>query len=124
MRRVLIIDDDEMIREVAEISLVAVGGWEVIAAGSGEEGLSKAIAEQPDAILLDVMMPGLDGPATLQRLKADPATSGIPVVFLTAKVQRAEQQQWTGLGVSGVLLKPFDPMVLASQVAELLGWLE
>ena len=124
MRRVLLIDDDEMIREVAEISLVAVGGWEVITADSGEEGLGKAIAGQPDAILLDVMMPGLDGPATLQRLKADPATSGIPVVFLTAKVQQAEQQQWTDLGVVGVLLKPFDPMVLASQVAELLGWLE
>lgn len=124
MRHVLLIDDDEMIREVAEISLVAVGGWEVMTADSGEEGLGKAIAGQPDAILLDVMMPGLDGPATLQRLKADPATSGIPVVFLTAKVQQAEQQQWIDLGVVGVLLKPFDPMVLASQVAELLGWLE
>ena len=121
-RRVLLIDDEELIREVAEISLAKVGGWDVITASSGEEGLGKASAEQPDAILLDVMMPGLDGPATLERLKADPATSGIPVVFLTAKVRQTEQQQWTDLGVAGILLKPFDPMLLASQVAELLGW--
>jgi len=121
-KRVLLIDDEELILEVAEISLAKVGGWDVITACSGEEGLDKAIAEQPDAILLDVMMPGLDGPATLERLKADPATSRIPVVFLTAKVRQTEQQQWTDLGVAGVVLKPFDPMLLASQVAELLGW--
>ncbi len=121
-RRVLLIDDEELIREVAEVSLAQVGGWEVLTASSGEEGLGKAVAEQPDAILLDVMMPGLDGPSTLARLQADPATASIPVVFLTAKVRRSEQQRWTDLGAAGVLVKPFDPMLLADQVAEMLGW--
>ena len=121
-RRVLLIDDEELIREVAEVSLAQVGGWEVLTASSGEEGLGKAVAEQPDAILLDVMMPGLDGPSTLARLQADPATASIPVVFLTAKVRQSEQQRWTDLGAAGVLVKPFDPMLLADQVAEMLGW--
>lgn len=121
-RRVLLIDDEELIREVAKVSLTKVGGWEVITACSGEEGLGRAIAEQPDAILLDVMMPGLDGPGTIERLKADPVTAAIPVVFLTAKVRQSEQRQWTDLGAAGVLVKPFDPMLLAGQVAEVLGW--
>ncbi|MHB1716097.1 MAG: response regulator [Acidimicrobiales bacterium] len=122
VRRVLLVDDEELIREVAEVSLAKVGGWEVLTASSGEEGLGKAVAEHPDAILLDVMMPGLDGPGTLARLQADPATAAIPVVFLTAKVRQSEQQQWVDLGAAGVLVKPFDPMSLASQVAAVLGW--
>jgi len=121
-RRVLLIDDDELIREVAEVSLAKVGGWEVLTASSGEEGLHMAVGEHPDAILLDVMMPGLDGPGTLARLQAGPATATIPVVFLTAKVRQSEQQQWIDLGAAGVLVKPFDPMSLANQVAEVLGW--
>ncbi len=121
-RRVLLVDDEELIREVAEVALAKVGGWEVLTASSGEEGLSKAVAERPDAILLDVMMPGLDGPGTLARLQADPATASIPVVFLTAKVRQSEQQRWIDLGAAGVLVKPFDPMSLADQVAEVLGW--
>lgn len=122
VRRVLLVDDDELIREVAEISLAKVGGWDVLVASSGEEGLGTAVAEQPDAILLDVMMPVLDGPSTLARLQADPATASIPVVFLTAKVRRSEQQHWIDLGAAGVLVKPFDPLLLADQVAEVLGW--
>ena len=121
-RRVLLVDDEELIREVAEVSLAKVGGWEVLTASSGEEGLGKAVAERPDAILLDLMMPGLDGLGTLARLQADPATASIPVVFLTAKVRQSEQQRWIDLGAAGVLVKPFDPMSLADQVAEVLGW--
>jgi CheY-like chemotaxis protein len=122
MKRVLIIDDEDDIREVAQVSLELVGGWEVLTASSGSEGIQRAQAEQPDAILLDVMMPGLDGPTTFERLQADPSTRGIPVLLLTAKVQSAERARFDSLGVQGVLSKPFDPMKLASEVAEALGW--
>jgi CheY-like chemotaxis protein len=99
-----------------------VGGWDVIAARSGSEGLIEARAEMPDAILLDVMMPDMDGPSTFQRLQSDSVTQGIPVIFLTAKVQAAEVRRFTDLGVSGVIAKPFDPLTLAQQVADTLGW--
>ena len=122
VRKILIVDDDDDIREVARVSLEAVGGWDVLIAGSGIEGLAQAKAGQPDAILLDVMMPDMDGPTTFQRLQADAATRHIPVILLTAKVQAADHLQFAELGVSGVLAKPFDPMTLPSQVAELLSW--
>jgi CheY-like chemotaxis protein len=121
-RRVLLIDDEQDIREVAVLSLETVAGWTVFVAGSGEEGIAVAVAEQPDAILLDVMMPAMDGPTTFQRLRMNEATSAIPVIFLTAKVQPAEQRQFVELGVRGVIAKPFDPLRLAHLVAEQLGW--
>src|SRR5690606_10132517 len=109
-RKVLIIDDEPDIREVAQLSLEMGRGWDVSAVGSGREGLRLAADDRPDAILLDVMMPEMDGPAVLARLLADPQTAAIPVVFLTAKVQGADQRRFAGLGVVGVLAKPFDPM--------------
>ena len=121
-RRIVVIDDEEMIREVVAMSLSLVGHWEVIAAASGEEGIAIAAREQPDAILLDVMMPGLDGPATFARLEDNESTRHIPVILLTAKVGASEQSRWSQLGVAGVLVKPFDPMQLANQIAELLRW--
>ena len=121
-RRVLVVDDEDDIREVAVLTLETVAGWTVFDASSGEEGIAKAIAEQPDAILLDVMMPAMDGPTTLQHLQANAATSAIPVIFLTAKVQTADRRHFAGLGVRGVIAKPFDPMRLTHEVAELLGW--
>jgi CheY-like chemotaxis protein len=123
-KRILIVDDEDDIREVAQVSLELVGGWQVLTASSGGEGLAKAMAEQPDAILLDVMMPDLDGPTTLEWLQADAATSGIPVVLLTAKVQAADQRRFAHLGVSGVIAKPFDPLTLPADVAGVLGWRE
>lgn len=115
--RILIIEDEDHIREVAQVSLEILGGWEVLVASGGTEGIALAVAEQPDAILLDVMMPDLDGPATLQRLRADDRTAHIPVVFLTAKAQAGEKRQLAALGAEGVLAKPFDPTTLASEVA-------
>ena len=121
-QKVLIVDDEDDIRELARISLERVGGLRVVVASSGEQGLEVAAAEQPDAVLLDAMMPGMDGPTTLQRLKADPATADIPVVFLTGSVQTAERDRFISLGAVGLLAKPFDPMTLAARVRECLGW--
>lgn len=119
--RVLIIDDEADIRRVACLSLARIGGMDVSDAANGLEGTEKAAAERPDAILLDVMMPGLDGPATLHALRADPRTAGIPVVFLTAKAMPDEVARLLALGVRGVLNKPFDPMTLPAQLRAALG---
>lgn len=124
MKRVLVVDDEDHIREIAATSLEVVGGWEVITASSGTEALSKAELERPDAILLDVMMPEMDGPSLLARLRKNDATRAIPVVFLTAKVQPTERARFSDLGVDGVLAKPFDPMTLHREVAAALGWSE
>ena len=121
-KRLLLVDDEDHIREVAQVSLEAVGGHEVVTASSGLDGLAKAAAEHPDAILLDVMMPELDGPSTYERLQADPATRDIPVIFLTAKVQAADRQRLSELGARAVIAKPFDPMALAGEVEDILGW--
>jgi CheY-like chemotaxis protein len=120
--RILLVDDEDDIRTVARMSLERVAGWTVLTASSGAEGCAVAAAEQPDAIVLDVMMPGQDGPATLTQLREDPATASIPVVFLTAKVQVAERERLQSMGALGVVAKPFDPMTLATELATVLGW--
>jgi CheY-like chemotaxis protein len=94
-------------------------GRGVGSAATGEEALDRARSEQPDAILLDVMMPGIDGPTTLAMLREEPSTAKIPVVFLTAKVQRQELESYVALGAAGVILKPFDVMTLADQIRQL-----
>jgi CheY-like chemotaxis protein len=124
MRRILIIDDEDDIREIAALSLEATAGWQVLTASSGLEGIAIATAEQPDAILMDVMMPGVDGPATFRKMQQEPAIAHIPVLLLTAKVQGIDQRRFASLGVAAVLLKPFDPLTLAQQVSEALGWKE
>ena len=121
-RKVLIIDDEDDIREVAALSLESVAGWEVVTANSGSQGLARAAEHQPDAILLDVMMPGMDGPTTFRELRKNPSTSKIPVLLLTAKVQSSDQRRFADLGVEAVLFKPFDPMTLSTQIASVLGW--
>ncbi|MDY6782920.1 MAG: response regulator [Cyanobacteriota bacterium] len=121
-KRILIIDDEADIREVAQLSLEISNDWEVLTAASGQEGLQIAATEKPNAILLDVMMPDMDGPATWQHLRENPATQNIPVIFLTAKVQATEQRRYAQLGVTAVLTKPFDPVTLADRVAEALNW--
>jgi CheY-like chemotaxis protein len=121
-KRVLIVDDEDDIREVAQISLEMVAGWTVLTASSGSSGLEIAGSQQPDAILLDVMMPGMDGPATFQNLQADPAIRHIPVILMTAKLQPSDRRRFAELGVAGVVAKPFDPLKLAEQVTETLRW--
>jgi CheY-like chemotaxis protein len=120
--RILIIDDEEDIRAVAALSLETVAGWEVLVASSGAQGLARAIEHQPDAILLDVMMPGMDGPTTFRELRQNPVTAHIPVLLLTAKVQSSDQRRFADLGVEAVLFKPFDPLELSTQIAGALGW--
>lgn len=122
-KRILLIDDEADLREVAQLSLEMVGGWQVIEGSCGSEGLAKAETEQPDAILLDLMMPDMDGFTTFKRLQANNATKQIPVIFLTAKVNPGDRSQFAQLGVCGVIAKPFDPMSLAQQVADTLGWI-
>jgi CheY-like chemotaxis protein len=121
-QKVLIIDDEDDIREVAALSLESVAGWEVVTASSGSQGLARALEHQPDAILLDVMMPGMDGPTTFRELRKNPATAKIPVLLLTAKVQSSDQRRFADLGVEAVLFKPFDPLTLSDQIAGVLGW--
>jgi CheY-like chemotaxis protein len=123
MRRILIIDDEDDIREVAALSLEATAGWEVLTASSGPAGIKAAgSTPQPDAILMDVMMPGMDGPTTFRMMQQDPAIAKIPVLLLTAKVQGVDQRRFAGLGVAAVLFKPFDPLTLATQISSSLGW--
>ena len=118
IRKVLLVDDDEDIRVIGEMALTEVGGLTTVVAGSGEQAIALADAEQPDVILLDVMMPGMDGPTAFRRLREQPSTATIPVVFVTAKIQRHEVQRYLELGAIGVIGKPFDPMGLPT---ELLG---
>lgn len=119
--KVLVVDDESDIRQVARLALGRVGGMEVVDTGRSEEAVDLAAREKPDAILLDVMMPALDGPATLGALRADERTAAIPVVFLTAKAMPAEIQRLRALGAVGVLTKPFDPMTLAAALRAILG---
>ncbi|HLI30465.1 MAG TPA: response regulator [Terriglobia bacterium] len=121
-RKILVIDDEDSIREVTQVTLEMLSEWKVQTARSGREGIRLAAADPPDAILLDVMMPDMDGPATLQELASSALTRDIPVLFLTAKVQATDIRRFLGLGVKGVIAKPFDPLDLARQVAEALGW--
>ena len=117
--KVLILDDDADIRSIARLSLSRLGGMEVVEAAGGAEGVRKAQNEQPDVILLDMMMPVMDGSATLAALRSQPATAATPVIFLTAKAMRVEVERLRALGAAGVLIKPFDPRTLPGDVRAL-----
>ncbi|WP_013324747.1 response regulator [Gloeothece verrucosa] len=121
-KRVLVIDDDNGIREIIQVSLEVVAGWEVITAASGREGLVKAQNEQPDLIILDFMMPDLDGQATFRQLQANVATQHIPTIFLTAKEVYYEEDDLINSGVTGIIHKPFDPPELVRQIQKFLHW--
>lgn len=117
--RILYVEDEPDIQAVARMALEMVGGFEVKVCSSGEEALREAEHFAPDMILLDVMMPGMDGPSTLEALRRNPSLADTPVAFMTAKVQPAEVAHYKSLGARGVIAKPFDPMTLAGQVREL-----
>jgi CheY-like chemotaxis protein len=119
IERVMLVDDEAEIRIIGEMSL-KIGGWEVMVAESGADAIEHAARVRPDVILLDVMMPGMDGPATLGKLRADPALASIPVIFMTAKVQKREIGRYLALGANGVISKPFDPMLLVDEVTRIL----
>ncbi len=121
-KRILVIDDEDGIREIIQISLEAAAGWDVFTAASGSEGLENAQISQPDAILLDVMMPDMDGPTTFRQLQANSATKHIPTILLTAKAKTSERKQYIDLGVAGVITKPFKAMDLVRQIREILNW--
>ena len=121
-KRILIIDDSDLIRMIVKVSLEGSADWEVLTAASASEGLATAAAERPDAILLDVEMPDMDGPATYQALQTAPTTRPIPVILVTASDRPADRRRLAGLGVTGIVDKPFDPTRLAGQIADCLGW--
>jgi CheY-like chemotaxis protein len=121
-KRILVIDDEKNLCSVIQACLEHLGGWAVSIAHEGSAGLLLAATQVPDAILLDVMMPDMDGIAMFRLLQNNAATRGIPVIFLTAKVQAIDLSEFSQLGVAGVIAKPFDPLSLAQQVAEVLGW--
>lgn len=118
LERILYVEDDQDIRTIACMALEAVGGYEVIACACacGAEAIEAAPSARADLLLLDVMMPGLDGPATLARLRELAATAATPVIFMTAKIQASEVSQYRALGVLGVIPKPFDPMQVSAEI--------
>ncbi|WP_219863462.1 response regulator [Vreelandella piezotolerans] len=119
LERILYVEDDPDIQTVATLALEVVGGFNVKVCASGEQALEEAEAFAPDMILLDVMMPGMDGPSTLAALRQRSSLEEVPIAFMTAKVQPHEVDQLIALGAESVIAKPFDPMTLANQVRTL-----
>jgi CheY-like chemotaxis protein len=120
--RLLHVEDEPDIREVVEMSLALDPAIVLKSCASGADALVTAAAWEPDVILMDVMMPGMDGPTTFRKMQQNPDIAGIPVLLLTAKVQGVDQRRFADLGVAGVLFKPFDPLTLAAQISAALGW--
>jgi two-component system OmpR family response regulator len=120
IKRVLLVDDDKDLLRIAQLSLSKVGKWSVHMATCGTEALKVAQEVHPDVIILDVMMPGMDGLATLAKLREIPATATIPVIFLTAKVQLHEVDEYLKQGACGLIIKPFDPMTLPEEIKRIL----
>jgi len=118
--KVMIVDDDEAVRAISTLAARKIGGWEVVSVGSGAEAVALAPVERPDVILLDVMMPTPDGPTTLAMLRGDPVSAQIPVIFLTAKTQQHEIDDYLELGASGVICKPFDATALPDEIRRIL----
>ncbi|MEO1375835.1 MAG: response regulator [Cyanobacteria bacterium J06635_10] len=121
-KKILVVDNEEYIQEVTKICLETTTKWEVITASSGNEGIEKAEIEKPDAILLDVMMPDMDGITTFKHLQENLTTKQIPVILLTAKFQNIDRNNYTYLGIKATIGKPFSPLTLAQEISQILGW--
>ncbi len=121
-KKILVLDNELHIREVVRASLELIKGWDVLLAGTGEEGLWLARKEHPHAIVLDVMLPRMDGFLFLRSLRADPAIQNIPAILLTAKIQLISPEQLSRLGLAAAISKPFNPLLLSEQIAIVLGW--
>jgi CheY-like chemotaxis protein len=119
---VLVVDDEEDARSIAQLALQMQTNWTVLLADCGQTALRVAAEQQPDVILLDMMMPDMDGRTTLQQLKSNPSTQAIPVILVTAKVQPSEQQHFQELEVAAVFAKPYRPLQLADEIAKALAW--
>lgn len=115
------VDDDSAIRRVSELSLTRIAKWRVVLADSGFAAIEIIHQLKPDVILLDVMMPGMDGPTTYAALRNHPNAKTVPIIFMTAKVQRQEVQSYHQLGAAGVITKPFDPLLLAGEIRAILS---
>lgn len=122
LKRILIVDDDDDIRDVIQVSLEEFAGWSTITAKSGSQGLQLARTEIVDAILLDISMPDMDGFQMCEELQSHPDTCKIPVIVLTAKILPSDRRRLTTLDIAGVIAKPFNPITVWRQVAEILGW--
>ena len=120
--KVLLVDDDEDIREVTQLSLEVTMGWEVVSVYSGFQALKQLESAGFDVILLDVMMPDMNGPTTYGKIREIPSAANIPVLLLTAKTQTSDIASYEAVGVDGTIQKPFDPMTLGKEMAEILGW--
>ena len=116
LNKILYVEDEPDIQTVALMALETVGGFTVNACSSGQEAIEAAPEFGPDLVILDVMMPGMDGPATMEALRKLPATADVDIVFMTAKVQSHEVERYLGMGAVDVIAKPFDPMTLAEKV--------
>ncbi|VXD22695.1 Response regulator receiver protein [Planktothrix serta PCC 8927] len=121
-KQLLLIDDDETILEIMQSCFEEIAGWQVLTANNGEEGLLKALSEKPDAIILDLMMPGIDGLKFVQLLNQKFEHLHIPIVVLSAKAEQIDKSQFLNLGVVDVIMKPFDPFVLIEQIRLALKW--
>lgn len=121
-KQVLVIDDEADIRDITQMSLEVTTDWDIQTAASGAEGLAMIRDRRPDLVLLDVMMPDMDGQETCAQLKQDPATESVPVIFLTAKVQVQDRLKLVETGVKAIFTKPFDPTTLGSEISQVLGW--
>jgi CheY-like chemotaxis protein len=121
-KQILIVDDQEHLRELVKLCLEDLAGWSTLVAESGQECLQILQTERPNAILLDVSMPGMDGFAVCDRLQSDPITRSIPVILVTAKVLSSDMAEFAEKGVAGVIRKPFEATTLPGKVAEILGW--